>query len=224
MATIKLGAFISDIAGSVGSTTFRRTSRGTIAYNKQSRQTKSSQALASKRLAIGQIFAQWNQLPKETKNEWASLATLYPKTDKFGKDVFLSGRQFFTKLNTQLTPVNGSVDLTNFNDVRPSAIVTDLEFTLSNDEILLEIVNVTDTVQAHIAFYRLRSGGSVKPHAHFKATALHTITTNSSIDVITAFKAQFPFAKVGDSFGCNIYFINPSGFVSPVKTFSLVAV
>lgn len=224
MATIKLGAFISDIAGSVGSTTFRRTPRGTIAYNKQSRQTKSSQALASKRLAIGQIFAKWNQLPKETQNEWASLATLYPKTDKFGKDVFLSGRQFFTKLNAQLTPVNGSVDLNYFNDVRPSAIVTRVDFTLSNDEILLEIVNVSAPVKAHIAFYRIRSGGSVKPHAHFKATALTSIVVNSSIDVIATFKVQYPFAKVGDSFGCNIYFINSSGFVSPVQTFSLVAV
>lgn len=224
MATIKLGAFISDIAGSVGSTTFRRTSRGTIAYNKQSRQTKSSQALASKRLAIGQIFAKWNQLPKATQNEWASLATLYPKTDKFGKDVFLSGRQFFTKLNAQLTPVNASVDLTNFNDVRPSALVTDLVVALSSDEVFLEFVNVKETVTAHIAFYRLRSGGSVKPHAHFKATAVPSIAANTTINVALEFLNQFPFAVVGDNFGCNIYFINSSGFVSPVQTFSLVAV
>ena len=223
MATIKLGAFISDIAGSVGSTTFRRTPRGTIAYNKQSRQTKSSQALASKRLAIGQIFAQWNQLPKETKNEWASLATLYPKTDKFGKDVFLSGRQFFTKLNAQLTPVNGSVDLNNFNDVRPSALVAALLIDLPDDSVLLEIENVTETVTAHIAFYRIRSGGSVKPHAHFKATALVSIAANSTVDVTEQFHHQFPFAKAGDNFGCNIYFINSSGFVSPVQTFYLVA-
>lgn len=223
MATIKLGAFISDIAGSVGSTTFRRTPRGTIAYNKQSRQTKSSQALASKRLAIGQIFAQWNQLPKETKNEWASLAALYPKTDKFGKDVFLSGRQFFTKLNAQLTPVNGSVDLNNFNDVRPSALVTNCVIDLPDDSVLLVITNVTAPVKAHIAFYRIRSGGSVKPHAHFKATALAAVVANSTIDVTEQFHNQFPFAKVGDSFGCNVYFINSSGFVSPVQTFYLVA-
>ena len=224
MAIIKLGSIVTSIAGSIGGTTFRRTPRGVISYNKQGRQSRSALASASQRLSIGSLFAQWRFLDKATQNQYISLAALFSFTDRFGNQVFLSGRQFFTKLNSQLLPVNQVVDLTNFDDEIPKSVVPDIELSVTDEYLQVTIVGVVSSSYICIAFYNIRKGGSTKPHAHFKPTFTRLVNENTDLDIWDAFKAQFPFAQIGSDFGCNIYFINPSGFKSPVQSFVVTAI
>ena len=224
MAIIKLGSIVTSIAGSIGGSTFRRTPRGIIAYNKQGRQSRSALASASQRLSIGSLFAQWRFLDKATQNQYISLAALYSFPDRFGNQIFLSGRQFFTKLNSQLLPVNQVVDLANFDDEIPKSIVTDIALSVEDEYLNVAVAGVVSSSYICIAFYNIRKGGSIKPHAHFKPTTTRLVNENTVLDVWDAFKAQFPFAQIGSDFGCNIYFINPSGFKSPTQSFVVTAI
>lgn len=224
MAIIKLGSIVTSIAGSIGGSTFRRTPRGIIAYNKQGRQSRSALASASQRLSIGSLFAQWRFLDKATQNQYISLAALYSFPDRFGNAVFLSGRQFFTKLNSQLLPVNLSVDLQNFDDEIPKSVVTEVELSVEDMYLNVTVAGVVSASYLCISFYNIRKGGSSKPHAHFKPTATRLVVVDSVLDIWDDFKIQFPFAQIGSDFGCNIYFVNPSGFKSPTQSFVLTAI
>ena len=224
MAIIKLGSIVTSIAGSIGGSTFRRTPRGIIAYNKQGRQSRSALASASQRLSIGSLFAQWRFLDKATQNQYISLAALYSFPDRFGNQIFLSGRQFFTKLNSQLLPVNQVVDLANFDDEIPKSVVTDLALSVEDEFFNVSVVGVVSSSYICVSVYNIRKGGSAKPHAHFKPTFTRLVAVNTVLDIWDAFKAQFPFAQIGSDFGCNIYFINPSGFKSPTQSFVVTAI
>lgn len=224
MAIIKLGSIVTSIAGSMGGTTFRRTPRGVISYNKQNRQSRSALASASQRLPIGHLFAQWRFLDKAIQNQYISLASLYSFPDRFGNQVFLSGRQFFTKLNSQLLPVNQVVDLANFDDEIPKSVVTEVELSVEDEYLNISVTGVTSSSYICVSFYNLRKGGSTKPHAHFKPTFTRLVFASSVLDAWDDFKYQFPFAQIGSDFGCNIYFVNPSGFKSPIQSFVVTAI
>lgn len=224
MAIIKLGSIVTNIAGSIGGTTFRRTPRGVISYNKQNRQSRSALASASQRLPIGNLFAQWRFLDKAIQSQYISLASLYSFPDRFGNQVFLSGRQFFTKLNSQLLPVNQVVNLNNFDDEIPKSIVTEIELSVADEAFQVRVAGVVSSSYICVSVYNIRKGGSAKPHAHFKPTFTRLVAVETVLDVWDDFKAQFPFAQIGSDFGCNIYFVNPSGFKSPVQSFVLTAI
>lgn len=224
MAIIKLGSIVTSIAGSMGGTTFRRTPRGVISYNKQNRQSRSALASASQRLPIGHLFAQWRFLDKSVQNEYISLASLYSFPDRFGNQVFLSGRQFFTKLNSQLLPVNQVVNLIDFDDEIPKSVVSELELSVVGQHFRVPVVGVVSSSYICVSVYNIRKGGSSKPHAHFKPTFTRLVAVDTVLDIWDYFKIQFPFARPGVDFGCNVYFVNHSGFKSPVQSFVVTAV
>lgn len=224
MAIIKLGSIVTSIAGSIGGTTFRRTPRGVISYNKQNRQSRSALALASQRLPIGNLFSQWRFLDKAIQNQYISLASLYSFPDRFGNQVFLSGRQFFTKLNSQLLPVNQVVDLTNFDDEIPKSVVNLLELSVQDEFFNIRVAGVVSSSYICVSVYNIRKGGSTKPHAHFKPTFTQLVVADTTLDIWNHFKIQFPFSQIGSDFGCNIYFVNPSGFKSPIQSFVVTAI
>ena len=85
MAVIKLGSIVTDIAGSIGGTTFRRTSTGHAVYNKQGSQIKSAFARTSRKNALANIFRAWGELDKATQDAWAENALIYKVPDRFGK-------------------------------------------------------------------------------------------------------------------------------------------
>ena len=111
MAVIKLGSIVTDIAGSIGGTTFRRTTTGHAVYNKQGRQVKSAFSKASRKNQLGNVFRNWYNLSESEREQWALNASTYPLKDRFGNTKYLTGRQLFTKLNAQLLPANATSDV-----------------------------------------------------------------------------------------------------------------
>ena len=167
MAVIKLGSIVTDIAGSIGGTTFRRTSTGHAAYNKQGRQVKSAFAPASRKNALGNIFASWYLLSESEQNQWSTNATKYPLKDKFGNTKYLTGRQLFTKLNAQLLPANETSNVNEFDTFVELAPTNINSFEISSSELSLYIDGAFDSQFVFISMYQLRQRGRVKPHAHF---------------------------------------------------------
>lgn len=220
MANFKLGAIFTDVAGSISGTTFRRTPRGIIAYNKQGTQIKSAFAPASVKNQLGVIFAKWNTLSKEETDFWNSQAANYPQLNKFGDLVYLTGRQFYTKLNTQLIPTGTISDPITFTDVLPEQVATNVSLNFG-----IERCRVTFSDKVKVPFCMVRAqqtrsaNGSVKATKHFRNTTIQLLDDVNRIDFYGEFVEQFPFAKVGDSFVIHVIFMNQSGFQSSVQGF-----
>ena len=223
MAVIKLGSIVTDIAGSIGGTTFRRTSTGHAAYNKQGRQVKSAFAKASRKNELGNIFSNWYNLSEREREQWAINASTYPLKDKFGNTKYLTGRQLYTKLNAQLLPANETSNVSEFDTFVELAPASINSFDISMSELSLYIGGKFDKQFIYISMYQLRSRGRVKPHAHFKRTAVKETFSDTNIDIWNEFQKQFPLAKNGQTFGFNIQFANASGVMTSVLAFTAVA-
>lgn len=221
MANIKLGALITNIAGSVGGSTFRRTQRGIILYNKQGRQIKSAFAKNSVKNRLGAILSSWSFLDGTTRSDWEDLAILYPQKNKFGDDVTLSGRQFYTKLNTQLIPVRESVDLATFNDVVYLGVVLSVAIDISESQFFVECSDDLDGFYVLVSVYPLRFGANSKPTRSAFPTYASTPGSKTTFNMYSDFVAQFPNAKAGETYGVNIKIMNSSGFQTSTQSFSV---
>ena len=223
MAVIKLGSIVTDIAGSIGGTTFRRTSTGHAVYNKQGRQVKSAFSKASRKNQLGNIFSNWYNLSESEREQWALNASTYPLKDKFGNTKYLTGRQLFTKLNAQLLPAgttSNPIDFDIYVELAPTNINS---FQISENDLSIYVGGSFNEQTIYISMYQLRRKGRVKPHAHFKRTAVKVTTSNNVLDIWNEFQKQFPLAKDGQTFGFNIQFVNASGVMSSVLAFTAVA-
>ena len=223
MAVIKLGSIITDIAGSIGGTTFRRTSTGHAVYNKQGKQVKSAFAPASRKNELGNIFASWYLLSEAEQNQWNTNATKYPLKDKFGSTKYLTGRQLYTKLKAQLLPAKKTSNPAEFDtyvELVPTQIDT---FDIIGQSLTLFVGGSFSAQTIYISMYQLRRKGRVKPHAHFKRTAVKKVNANEYVSIWAEFRNQFPLAVSGQEFGFNIQFINESGVMSSVLALKEVA-
>lgn len=223
MAVIKLGSIITDIAGSIGGTTFRRTSTGHAVYNKQGRQVKSAFAKASRKNELGNIFSNWYNLSEKEREQWALNASTYPLKDKFGNTKYLTGRQLYTKLNAQLLPANGTSNVSEFDVYVELAPANINSFQISESDLSIYVGGSFSVQTIYISMYQLRKGGRVKPHAHFKRTAVKVTTSDNVLDIWNEFQKQFPLAKDGQTFGFNIQYVNASGVMTSVLAFTGVA-
>ena len=192
--------------GSIGGTTFRRTSTGHAAYNKQGRQVKSAFATASRKNELGNIFSSWYNITERERAQWAYNASIYPLKDKFGNTKYLTGRQLYTKLNAQLLPANVTSDVIKFGtfvELAPIGIDT---FDIIDESLSLFVGGSFDKQIVFISMYQLRRRGRVKPHAHFKRTAVKETSSSAYVNIWDEFKEQFPLAENGQTFGFNIQF------------------
>jgi hypothetical protein len=223
MANIKLGAIITNIAGSVGGSTFRRTQRGIILYNKQGRQIKSAFAQNSVKNRLGAILSSWSFLDGATRSDWEDLAPLYPQKNKFGDDVTLTGRQFYTKLNTQLIPVRESVDLATFNDVVFLGVVESVSLDMGANDFIIVFSTTVNSFFVLVSVFPLRSGGSPRPTRKAFPTYADEPGNKEDINIFGEFLTQYPNAEIGQTWGVNIRVMNSSGFQTSVQSFSIVA-
>lgn len=220
MANIKLGAIITDIAGSIGGTTFRRTPAGIIAYNKQGTQIKSAFAKNSVKNKLGAILGSWNFLETAVKDFWIDKATLYTFPDKFGTLKNLTGRQLYTKLNSQFIPTNEVLTTTPFYDELYSGVCYQVNASFGSEEILLDFdIEIVD-YWVLCQIYPIRKGGNSKPAKKSFNTYVSFVTGKTQINLFGAFVQQYPTAQPSTDWGVNIITMTQSGFQTSVQSFA----
>lgn len=222
MASIKLGAIITDIAGSIGGTTFRRTPRGIIAYNKQGTQIKSAFAPNSVKAQLGDIFGRWASLSEGDKTFWNEQATIYQFPNKFGQLVNLTGRQFFTKLNAQLIPTQTTVGADNFNSFMEPGYVYLLYLEWVAEQMNLNFTYNMPASYTLVSIYPLRNGEEAKPHLKTKPKLVQFGNITGQVSIFDTFVSSFPYYKAGEKYGINVQTMNESGFMSSVQTFTFI--
>ena len=219
MATFKLGAIITDIAGSIGGTTLKRNGRYKVIMNKPSGSAYSS-LLQNRALSyLGSIFKAWSFLDTATQEAWntASLSFTFP--DKFGTLRSLTGRQLFIKLNSQRYAYNSAViDPATLDSTLPPFLFTDAQKVPGTNQLFLEIFCedtsiITYSVMAEVSIQSLKA-----PTFISRKVFTHVVFQGNGItDVYTPFIANFPYYT--EEYKARLYVcqLNSSGFKSVIQ-------
>lgn len=216
MATFKLGAIITDIAGSIGGTTLKRNGSYKVIMNKSSGTPYSRSYNNPSLQYLPFIFKSWSRLDDAEKKAWKEQALLYTFPDKFGTLRNLSGRQLFVKLNAQRW-----LDTPSFVDV--SAISSFTE----NFGIDHVVYNPTEPrfsfavngnysgfqkyyVSLEISLQPLRTPSFISR----KIIGVYKLTANSGVNIIDDVMLAYPFFNKNYYARLYICAVNNSGFKS----------
>jgi len=134
MALIKLGAFFTNIAGSVGGTTFRRSQHGIVLSNKIVGIRKSVLFRNTRLSELRSVIQGWALLSQVNRDSWNEIAHTFSFPDKFGDLRTLSGRLLYIKLNASLLIVgNYYLNASSINSIVHALEVGNIQFLLTGD-------------------------------------------------------------------------------------------
>ena len=220
MATIKLGMLVTQIAGSIGGTTFRRFKNGIVMQNKQ-KGASSNILLQNKKLSqLTSIVKNWSLLSTTLKNSWSAQALNFEFVDKFGDLKNLTGRQLYIKIANYTTnvslPIPDPATLTSVVDI-VTVIDIDIQF-LSTFWVKLDLVNTDVIIEFQI---ELINNISTSPTFTRRKTIYYgTMNAQREISFGNIFWETYPYLKEGQVIRCYYNTINSSGFKSITKTFT----
>lgn len=122
MARILYTGSVAELRGSIAGSTYQRNASGTIAKSKNNQRFSSSvdQSLAQQRFA--QIATLWNGISGAFKAEWQSNASVFDRTDFYGRVKKLNGFQWFQLVNNNLLQVGASTQDEPYTDFDPIAL------------------------------------------------------------------------------------------------------
>lgn len=99
MAKALMGSIVVKLAGKLNGHCFRVLGNTQVLQAKPLPSRKLNITVNGAMPVIRDIFAKWINTSSEVRNQWKALALLYPFSDRWGNPKYLSGRQFFTKMN-----------------------------------------------------------------------------------------------------------------------------
>ena len=103
MARVQYGGIITDLAGSIGGTTFQSNASAKIARLKSTRRRKNSIKQNSQIAAFQAELPPWSSMVQTDKDLWTAFATAHDKTNKWGVVKTLTGFNWFMSVNNYLT-------------------------------------------------------------------------------------------------------------------------
>ena len=219
MATFKLGAIITDIAGSIGGTTLKRNGGYKVIMNKSSG-TPYSRSLQNRALGyLPWIFKQWAVLNDLQKKSWNDLALYYTFPDKFGALRNLTGRQLFIKLNAQGYSLNNSL-------INPDEVTSVLDVYSINQAVFVPGLNqftfsVTND-SGNTQYYYVSIEFSLQPlrsptFISRKIVGVYEISGTSGVDILADILALYPYYSQVYNARLYVQAINTSGFKSVMQ-------
>lgn len=99
-ALILFGGGVSEMRGSIGGSVFSRNSSGAYARNRTKPVNPNTDKQSSIRALFSTIAQYWRTLSEGEKITWNSLAPTFPRVNRLGQTVPLTGFQLFQKCNT----------------------------------------------------------------------------------------------------------------------------
>lgn len=225
MATIKLGAIVTDIAGSVGGSTFRRGSNFIALYNKQRRQIKSVASPFSRLGQLSNIVKTWSTMSQDDRDSWELVAGNFRFPGKFGSDKILTARQLFTKLNGQML----SVDIINLNatgiiNTVNVPLIDNIYSEIESSVIDVNFVGPVTDDYTYFKFTRLSNLAQTYVKPSNKVDFAVHIGNLSTYNIFYAMLAKYQSISDGDIFTIQVYNINQWGFITAPQQITFTAV
>lgn len=139
MAKFTPGAIISEIRGTIASTTFSKNAAGAIIRNRVKPINRNSNAQNAVRQSFASISSLWRGLTQPQRNSWIEATPDFPYQDSLGQTKQLTGAQLHQKLNLNLlsigeSPIQSAPPQTSFPElavgaVSPAAATFTVDFT-----------------------------------------------------------------------------------------------
>lgn len=108
----KFGSIITDGSGKLGGQVFSRNHYGNFVKNKVSPIQPNTVSQLNLRSIMASVTSAWESLTDSQRFEWSKFSESYPQKDRFGHTFYLSGFNFFRKINmvrlTQSMPLLSS--------------------------------------------------------------------------------------------------------------------
>lgn len=224
MATFQLGSLITRISGSIGGTTFRRVGSVNVISNKSSGGSRSTLFKNSALFNIRGVLIAWNLISDELKNEWRSTAVLFPVLNKFGAIKTLSGRQFFVKYNSQLTPVavfNESPD--GFDTFIEHWLLKTFVVNTSASSAMVGFGVDDNSIFALIQVIRITSKTATTTFNRRKFVLSQEVTGSMSVNIFEAMVQRFGAVNKDQQYRVIVYGMNKWGVRSPPQTLDAIA-
>lgn len=135
MAKFTPGAIISEIRGTIASTTFSKNAAGAIIRNRVKPINRNSSAQNAVRQSFATISSLWRGLTQSQRNSWTAAAPDFPYQDSLGQTKTLTGAQLHQKLNLNLlsigeSPITSAPPQTSFPELT-AGVVTATSSTLT---------------------------------------------------------------------------------------------
>lgn len=218
MAVIKLGTIITDIAGSVGGTTFRRIKGGHSIFNKQNRILKSSLLQNSALVSNAQLMRRWSTLSTFEQFSWNDAATMFQFPDRFGNLRYLTGRQLYVKINSQLAVVGVYMEFgSGLDSVVPTPVVESVDYSLGSGDLNVNLAESYSDVWLCVAFRQIRNIGTPQPYRRYAVQYSNFGSTGTSLELSSVLNGAYQDVQVGQHFELHIYFLNGTGYMSSVS-------
>lgn len=216
MATFKLGAIITDIAGSIGGTTLKRNGSYKVIMNKSSGTPYSRSYNNPSLQYLPFIFKAWSTLEIAEKEAWIDQARYYTFPDKFGNLRALSGRQLFIKLNAQRWLVEPSlVDVSSLTSFTENFTIDHVVFNPTEPRFNFAVNGDYSGLQKYyvsmeISLQPLRAPSFISR----KVIGVYELTANSGVNIIDDVMLAYPFFNKNYNARLYICAVNDSGFKS----------
>lgn len=213
MAKILLGAMIANISGSIGGTTFRRTPYG-ISVGRKSAGYSRNTLLANKSLGnLRAVRNLWESLDAATKKQWAGVAGVNSFPDRFGNQIFLSGRMLFIKCNSPLYAMDATITTAHdFTTATSWFDITNFSIDTFTETSALSIVTIGDRNWFLIAFDVGKK--AVNKVSFTRREIIHRVwsSVDFTADIYGALKVKYPYLKAGDEVRAYVRVMNNSGY------------
>lgn len=213
MAVFKLGAIVTALVGSIGGTTFRRGANSLVMQQKSFGGAR-SKLLRNPRLnQIGFIFNQFTTLSIEAQTDWNDLAATIQFPDRFGDLKYLTGRQLFSKLNTQLLPLELTIlDATTVDTTINTFIFESVEVSTSPNVAYVILNSDSGPVYCTISAELTQNLVTSPQFTTREIIAFQYIDEITLVNFAPGFFKKFPFASPGMWASIFITPVNESGF------------
>lgn len=143
MARIKFGMMMTDARGKLGGQVFTKTRSGAAVRTKVTPSNPQTASQGSVRSAFG-IFSQgWNGLTEAQRQSWNSAVDEYKRTNVFGDQYKLSGKNLYMSINQNLSTI-GVAAVDNVPEIKTTAGITldSASMNLADDELDISSVVV----------------------------------------------------------------------------------
>lgn len=205
MAKFTPGAIISEIRGTIASTTFSKNASGAIIRNRVTPINRNTTAQSNQRQIFANISSSWRGLTQAQRDSWIEATPDFPYQDSLGQTKFLTGAQLFQKLNLNIIQLGGTMieeapAQTSFPDFAVG--------TVAGTTTTLTAAFTPDPIPAGFSafFYATRplsAGKQFVSKSDFKLVQIEDAAAISPADLFTSYESKV--ASLGDASGKKVF-------------------
>lgn len=214
-----MGGLVTEIAGSVGGSTFRRSKSGIQLYNKV---FGNSYSQNSKNQALSRLnfhIQKWSTLTPSDQALWNTQASRFQRTDRFGNTVNYTGRELWIAVQNNISDTSISVsDPANISSIVPIPDIGDVEI-ISRENCNVDFDNANEGDYAVLQVQILAYEGSAPVFKRYKILAKVELTASNQIDFNSYVSDESWYSSPGTWVCFWLSYINDSGWRSSAVPF-----